>query len=292
MKNQILSMPDDYHKTIFWKAPNPIGISKADDGTYIDVNEAFTKLFGVRKQEIIGKSSIELGFLTKEKRLELINQIEEKGHAENVLVKHRPKGNGLQCILLNTTLIKMKNQSFWHTVGTNISKAKLNLETRREEVFFKLLDSFDTMGVVIYNHLENKKLYLFYVNELAKKILEKEKISDLIGALDTNGSVFLKYKTTYYHVRKLSTTRNAPMKIIMMEKFPNVMPANGEMKQQALTPRQQEIAFLVATGHSNDEIAEKLQITRHTVKDHLKKVFQIYDVHNRVELGPKILSWR
>lgn len=66
----------------------------------------------------------------------------------------------------------------------------------------------------------------------------------------------------------------------------------GQMKQRGLTPRQQEIAFLVATGYSNSEIAEKLDITIHTVKDHMKKIFQIFDVHNCGELGPKILSWR
>lgn len=292
MKNQAQAISDDYLKKIFRKAPNPIVISKAEDGTYVDVNESFMKLYGVRKQDVIGKSSVGLGFISKEERSELLQEIKEKGYAENILIKNRTKAGTLQCLLLNTTPIRVKNQMLFHTIGTNISKVRQDLETRREKIFLKLLDSLDSTGVVIFNHLENKKLFLFYVNELAKRILEKEKISDLINVLDTNGSVFLKYKATYYHVKKLSTSRNTPMKIIVMEKFSGAKSANEHVKQRVLTPRQQEIAFLVATGHSNDEIADKLQITKHTVKDHLKKIFRIYDVHNRVELCPKILSWR
>ena len=64
----------------------------------------------------------------------------------------------------------------------------------------------------------------------------------------------------------------------------------GEMKKYGMTPRQQEIALLVATGQSNKEIAEKLYITEYTVKDHVKRIFQIFDIHNRSELFPKMLN--
>jgi DNA-binding NarL/FixJ family response regulator len=64
----------------------------------------------------------------------------------------------------------------------------------------------------------------------------------------------------------------------------------GEMNKYGITPRQQEIALLVVSGQSNKKIAENLSITEHTVKDHLKKIFQIFDVHNRSELFPKLLK--
>jgi two-component system, response regulator PdtaR len=65
----------------------------------------------------------------------------------------------------------------------------------------------------------------------------------------------------------------------------------GEMKKYGITPRQQEIALLVASGQSNQEIAEQLYITRYTVKDHVKKIFQIFDIHKRSELFPKMLNF-
>lgn len=292
MKNPVAPIPEDYHKTVFWKAPNPIGITTARDGIYLDVNEAFTKFFGVQKQEVIGKSSVELGHLSKEERLKVSNEIKEKGHAKNILVEFRDKNNKLQSVLINTMPIKVKEQVLWHTIFTDIPPIKPSQKTKRDDLFAELLDSLDTIGIVVFNDCEDKQPSIFYVNEMAKKILEKEKMSDLLNALNQNESIFLNTKTGYYHVRKISNNRSAPLKIMAMERFPNTELVEGEMKKRGLTPRQQEIAFLVATGYSNSEIAGKLGITKHTVKDHMKKIFQIFDVHNRGELGPKILSWR
>ena len=292
MKNLIAAIPDEYLKTIFWKAPNPMGITTARDGIYLDVNEAFTKIFGVRKQDLIGKSFVELGHLSKERMLEVSNEIKEKGYAKNILVRNTDQDIEVQCVLINTMPIKIKNQVLWHTVVTDISQVKPAKKTRRDDVFTKLLDSLDTIGIIVFNDYKNQQPSIFYVNELARKILEKETISNLLNALNRNESAFFNTKTGYYHVRKISTDRSTPLKIIAMERFPSTELVEGQMKQRGLTPRQQELAFLVATGYSNSEIAEKLGITIHTVKDHLKKIFQIFDVHNRVELGPKILSWR
>jgi len=137
MKNLIAAIPDDYLKTIFWKAPNPMGITTARDGIYLDVNEAFTKIFGVRKQDLIGKSSVELGHLSKERMLEVSNEIKEKGYAKNILIKNSDKNNALQCVLINTTPIKIKNKVLWHTIVTDISQIKLARETKRDDVFTK-----------------------------------------------------------------------------------------------------------------------------------------------------------
>lgn len=269
-----------------------MGISTAKEGIYIAVNEAFTKLYGLRRQQVIGKSSVELGFLSQGKRLKLFNEIKEKGYVENILLKCRNKSNELQCVLLNTTPIKIKNQVLWNTIGTNISNFKLTRELQKENIFAKSLDSLDTIGIILFNDYEDAPLSLFHVNETAKKILGKETVPNLINELDGHESIFLNTRTGYYFVRKLLTCRKAPLKVIIMEKFPNTKIVEGQMRQRGLTPRQQEIAMLVARGYSNSEIAVKLSITKHTVKDHLKKIFQIFDVHNRVEIGPKILSWR
>ncbi|MEJ2658374.1 MAG: response regulator transcription factor [Desulfobacterales bacterium] len=50
-----------------------------------------------------------------------------------------------------------------------------------------------------------------------------------------------------------------------------------------LTERQTEILALIAVGDTNDEIAEKLCISPHTVKTHLYKIFKKINVPNRVQ---------
>lgn len=52
-----------------------------------------------------------------------------------------------------------------------------------------------------------------------------------------------------------------------------------------LTPREREIAQLVARGMSRKKCAHELSLSLHTLNDHLKSVYRKLEVHNRVELA-------
>lgn len=55
-----------------------------------------------------------------------------------------------------------------------------------------------------------------------------------------------------------------------------------------LTPRERELASLVAAGFSNREIAGMLLICRQTVKNHILAVYRKLEVNNRVELSLRL----
>ena len=55
--------------------------------------------------------------------------------------------------------------------------------------------------------------------------------------------------------------------------------------EDALSPRDLEVAQLAATGLSCPAIAARLFITTNTVKYHLKRVYDALQVHNRAELA-------
>lgn len=50
-----------------------------------------------------------------------------------------------------------------------------------------------------------------------------------------------------------------------------------------LTPRQHEVLELLAEGLPNKRICQRLVLTEHTVKTHLKAIFAYLGVHNRTE---------
>jgi DNA-binding NarL/FixJ family response regulator len=54
---------------------------------------------------------------------------------------------------------------------------------------------------------------------------------------------------------------------------------------EALTPRETELASLVAAGFSNRQIAEMLAICRQTVKNHIQAIYRKLQLRNRVELS-------
>lgn len=51
-----------------------------------------------------------------------------------------------------------------------------------------------------------------------------------------------------------------------------------------LTPREQEVLESVALGLSNRDIAQRLHLSEHTVKNHLKNILQKLHLENRVQL--------
>lgn len=55
--------------------------------------------------------------------------------------------------------------------------------------------------------------------------------------------------------------------------------------ERALTKREEDIVALVAKGYTNQEIARKLYLSEHTVKNHLFRIFDKLNVSSRVEVA-------
>ena len=60
--------------------------------------------------------------------------------------------------------------------------------------------------------------------------------------------------------------------------------ARAEASLALLTPREREVAWLAARGHTNQEIAENLIISPETVKTHVRNVLGKYGLRSKVEL--------
>lgn len=59
---------------------------------------------------------------------------------------------------------------------------------------------------------------------------------------------------------------------------------NFLMQEAGLTQREADVASLICEGLSDKEIAGKLSLSPHTVKDHLKKIYSKFRLHARAQL--------
>lgn len=67
---------------------------------------------------------------------------------------------------------------------------------------------------------------------------------------------------------------------------------SGKVNQSAsLSEREIEILELVATGLTNYDIAEKLEISKRTVDNHISNILKKTNTDNRVELVRWALQW-
>ena len=62
------------------------------------------------------------------------------------------------------------------------------------------------------------------------------------------------------------------------------------LRFEGLTPREQEVAYLVLQGFQNKEVASRCFISELTVKDHLKHIYQKMGIHQRAHLLPRLLG--
>lgn len=68
--------------------------------------------------------------------------------------------------------------------------------------------------------------------------------------------------------------------------------ASGKFKEAtSLSHRELEILELVATGLTNNDIAEKLEISKRTVDNHISNILTKTGTDNRVELVRWALHW-
>jgi DNA-binding CsgD family transcriptional regulator/tetratricopeptide (TPR) repeat protein len=65
-------------------------------------------------------------------------------------------------------------------------------------------------------------------------------------------------------------------------------PRGGPDNGATLTAREREIADLVTTGLSNQEIAERLVLSRRTVESHLNRIFAKLEVHSRTAMTHRL----
>jgi DNA-binding NarL/FixJ family response regulator len=65
----------------------------------------------------------------------------------------------------------------------------------------------------------------------------------------------------------------------------------GDPDPSMLTSRERQIAAFVAEGDNNRQIAEKLLISEHTVKNHMKNILEKLGFENRVQLTAYIIKY-
>ena len=85
---------------VFRANPQPMALSTLADGRYLDVNESYLAISGYTREEVIGRTSIELAvWETPERRHEFVKQIREHGSLLNAENRFRAKNGEIRTFL-------------------------------------------------------------------------------------------------------------------------------------------------------------------------------------------------
>ena len=75
---------------------------------------------------------------------------------------------------------------------------------------------------------------------------------------------------------------------IVLERTPSPQSTSIRLEAYGVTPREREIAILLAQGLTNPEIATRLVLSPYTVQDHIKSLFEKTEVSSRQELVARV----
>lgn len=91
-----LRMSEEKFATAFRLSPDSININRLDDGTYVNVNDGFCAITGYSPEEVIGKSSLDLGvWVRPEDRERLVRELKEHGYISEMEAQFRKKDGSI-----------------------------------------------------------------------------------------------------------------------------------------------------------------------------------------------------
>jgi len=156
------ALRDSEEKLLAVFTSSPVGLAVSDaDGEIYDVNQEFERLFECRHDEVVGKTSIELGFWADPKDRERVTGlIEEAGRIKNFEVQMRSQNGTAMTMSLDVHLVTVRGFSYLLTAFTDVTE-----RTRAEEQIALLKRTIDVHPDGAYWLDSDNRC--FYVNDAA-----------------------------------------------------------------------------------------------------------------------------
>jgi PAS domain S-box-containing protein len=125
-KIQLLRESEEKFEKAFQSSAAGISITRLNDSKFLDINEAFIKITGYSKEETLGKSSVELGFIENvDKRGKVLSEIKANGFAKDFELTIRHKSGKLVYVLASVETILIKGEAFALNIIYDISDRKI-----------------------------------------------------------------------------------------------------------------------------------------------------------------------
>jgi PAS domain S-box-containing protein len=129
---EALRESEERFRTTFYASPDAINITRLEDGLYVDTNEGFTVLTGYTREEVLGKTSLEIGIWHDPKdRERRVRDLKEKGYCQNLEAHFRKKDGTVGTGLMSAKLIKLNNVPHIVSITREITAIKQAEQERK-----------------------------------------------------------------------------------------------------------------------------------------------------------------
>lgn len=140
-----LKLSEERFMKAFRSNPSLMIISKLESGDIIDVNDAFIRVMGFPREEIIGHTSVELKILAPDVRANIRRLLYGKRYLRDIEIDMRTKSGQVKTVLFSAELITVGGEEIMLSVSSDITarkRAEEELQRKMEE-----LERFNKLAV-------------------------------------------------------------------------------------------------------------------------------------------------
>ena len=150
---EALRASEEQFAKAFRTSPHPIGITEVATGRCLEVNDACLQLFGFRREEVIGSTTLMLGIWpNQEDRARLVEQLQAGRPVHNLELSFKTKMGDVRHILVSSDVAELNGTFCLVTVGNDITERKMaEAKLQESEERLRLAQSAANIGTFDWN---------------------------------------------------------------------------------------------------------------------------------------------
>jgi PAS domain S-box-containing protein len=131
LDEESLRASEEKFSKVFHSAPLMITLARLDDGRLVDMNETFCRVTGFRWEEMVGRSTVELGLFTAEGRAGLVREVKRQGRVRNLEVDMRARDGRQVPTLLAAEVIDVGDEPMLMVMSHDLTEIRQSEQERR-----------------------------------------------------------------------------------------------------------------------------------------------------------------